>query len=344
MGNDSQKYKQPLYELQKSCTFQMKYPCSTVAINQSGSLILTNLVSRILVFGFDGKSIKSISNIQKHQCSITVLKFFNLRNQFISGSSDLSIIIMPTILNPTKYIQKLKGHKGMIMCIAIHSLNEDLMVSGDYENTIRIWSMQQSSLQWKCIQEIIEHKSQVYGISINEIGNQVVSCDKKQLILVIEKSKNSNAWFVKQKIEAYQHEGAGVSFLTNDRFIIQSISESTIDLYALRQEGRYTKIQSEKLKYCNNGLIRQNLSYNKKMKILTLKTGQKLFIIRFDLQNNKDQSQTKNNELLIKNVQIIDFKTLFFYRAISDDGQYLITRNQLSQSIEVRFLNKSLID
>ncbi|CAD8210984.1 unnamed protein product [Paramecium octaurelia] len=340
MGNDSQKYKKSLYELQNSCTFQMKYPCETIAVNKSGTLILTNLVSNILVFGFNGKSLKRISSIQKHQSSISVLLFFNLKNQFISGSSDNDIIIWPTTLNlgtSTKYIQKLKGHTELITCIAIHSPNEDLIISGEYEKAIRFWQMEQSSLQWRCIQEIIEHKSSVCGISINEIGNQVISCDKKQLILIIEKAQI-------QMLEAYQLGGVGVSFLTNYQFIIQTNSESTLDLYGSQFEGIYTLIQSVKLKSYKNEIISRNLSYNKKMKILTLKKGQRLFIIRFEMQNNNDQSETKKNELFFKNVQIIDFKTLFFFWAISDDGQYLITRNVLSKSIEVRFLNKSLID
>ncbi|CAD8100643.1 unnamed protein product [Paramecium primaurelia] len=347
MGNNQKKLNQPLYELQDSSTFKMKYPSYSIAINQSGSLILTNVFSTILIIGYNGKSFKSLSSVKKHESCVSVLKFFNLREQFISGSGDYSIIIWPTILGTTKYIQKLQGHRGMITCLTIHPLNEDLIISGDYKSTIRFWSIQkslnkqQTSLQWICIQEIIELKSSVCSISINEIGNQVISCDRNSLILVIEKSINTNNWFVKQKIDVESLEGAGVSFLKDDRFIFQSSSESTLNLYVLQQEGKYNKIQQVQLKkYKDDIQIRQTLLYKNKQNILTIKKGEKLFIIKIEDQNNSNKNNTNNDQLILKYVQKIDFKTWFFYQALSDNGQYLVTKDNESKQMKMWNLKK----
>ncbi|CAD8101508.1 unnamed protein product [Paramecium sonneborni] len=350
MGNQLQQYHQLIFELDESCTFKMSYPCSALAINKNGSLILTNIFSIILLIGFNGKSCKYISEVQKHKNAISILKFLKLRQQFISASSD-SIIIWALNHNygtRNKFIQKLQGHKDLITSLEIHHLNEDLMVSGDYDKRIKIWSMeniygkQNSTQQWKCIHEIRELKSQVLSLSINNTGNQIIACDRDSFILVIEKSKYENTWFLKQKIDVDQLEGSGVNFIKEDKFIFQSNRNNTLDLYQLKQEGKYIKDDQLQLGNSKQNQMRQTSIFNLEQQILTIKKGNKLFIIRFEENNETKKRNGNNKKFEIKYLQKIVFKTIFFHRAITDDGKYLIIKEGVSKSIQIWKLKKGL--
>ncbi|CAD8113796.1 unnamed protein product [Paramecium primaurelia] len=64
--------------------------------------------------------------------------------------------------------------------------NEDLIISGSCDFTIRFYKKQN---QWLCQQTITDHTSHVQGLNMNQHQNKVISCGREEQILIIEQSQ-----------------------------------------------------------------------------------------------------------------------------------------------------------
>lgn len=83
-----------------------------------------------------------------HENFVTTLNFFSstpMRDSFISGSSDTTIIIwsMFTKYNPKQLfwnpLIKLFGHQSIVLCLVLHH-EENLFISGSSDYSIKFWS------------------------------------------------------------------------------------------------------------------------------------------------------------------------------------------------------------
>ncbi|CAD8072152.1 unnamed protein product [Paramecium primaurelia] len=137
----------------------------TITVNKDNSILIAACDEYIKKFEFKQDQLRRTKILSEHKDSVTTLNFMNKSNQFISESLDKQIIIWSTNHN-NQWIssQKLRGHTDFIFCIVLNK-NEDLIILGSCDKTIKSWYKQQ---QWLCSQTIIDHTYRVYGLILNE--------------------------------------------------------------------------------------------------------------------------------------------------------------------------------
>ncbi|CAD8058013.1 unnamed protein product [Paramecium primaurelia] len=173
-GEKKDKIQQPMYELLPEMTYKQKQWCYAMSFNHTRTLLALAANQDIKIFQFADGFMKQIQQLRAHSYLITTLNILRSRQHLISSSEDTSIIIWSTnLLQNPKYLIKLKGHQSYINCLVVHPINENLIVSGSDDKTIKFWSNHISNQQlinhqdqktWFCSQTINDHTSMVYGL------------------------------------------------------------------------------------------------------------------------------------------------------------------------------------
>ncbi|CAD8214569.1 unnamed protein product [Paramecium pentaurelia] len=243
---------------------------------------------------------------------VTTLNFMQKSKQFISGSLDKSIIIWKQNQNKQwSYQQKLNRHKGFIQCLIINT-NEDLIVSGSQDCTLKFWI---NKNEWLCQQTINDHSKEVYGLSLNQQQNRVVSCGYDQYILIIEQSEQNKEWKVIQNI-TIDNYGFRVCFIDNNMFTSTPIMNNNNKYFTITRD---ISIKSGSDMYASFPQ-----QYINQISILVSKNGEYVNLIR----------KKQNEEILTE--QYIDFGIDSLHGTMSNDGEYLITWDYQSKQIQIR--------
>jgi WD40 repeat protein len=66
--------------------------------------------------------------------------------------------------------------------------NEDVLYSGSYDNTIKLWRYDESQESWGNLNTLNSHSSTVWGLDISQDGKILVTCSDDKSIIV---------WYVK---------------------------------------------------------------------------------------------------------------------------------------------------
>lgn len=66
--------------------------------------------------------------------------------------------------------------------------NDDVLYSGSYDNTIKLWRYDESQEAWGNLNTLSAHSSTVWGIDISQNGKILVSCSDDKSIII---------WYVK---------------------------------------------------------------------------------------------------------------------------------------------------
>ncbi|CAD8130361.1 unnamed protein product [Paramecium sonneborni] len=235
-------------------------------------------------------------------------------NNFVSGSGDNQIIIWQATGNyQWKCSQKLNEHSNEIFCLLLNNAN-NLIISGSRDTTIKFWMKKDQKL---CQQTIEDHTDYVSSLSLNERQNKLISCSEDQQILIIEQQELNKQWFVTQKIQVDQF-GLRLCFINDDQFAFQPKCKDQMHLYEIDiNTKQYRKIKKIGVK-C--GSIDDVCSKC----LLVNKNGRNVNLIR----------KKQNGDFII--LQSIEFNTHLIYGQLSNDGEYLITRDKESKEIQIR--------
>ncbi|CAD8214639.1 unnamed protein product [Paramecium octaurelia] len=145
------------YQLIPQYSIQQTQTCFAIAINKDCSILLAGCYSQIKVFEFKQGITKQTQILSDHKNQVYTLNFMKKSNQFISGSCKSMIIWQLNYNNQwiSQYI--LNGHTHYIMCLILNN-NEDLIVSGSDDNTIKFWM---NKNEWSCQQTIKDHSGSI---------------------------------------------------------------------------------------------------------------------------------------------------------------------------------------
>ncbi|CAD8128832.1 unnamed protein product [Paramecium sonneborni] len=302
-----------------------KESCYAIAINKGFSTLVTGCDSKIKVFEFKQGMLKQIQILDEHQDYVTTLNFMKNQNQFLSGSYDSSVIIWSNEQH-NQWIsqQKLNGKTICINCLIVNN-NEDLIVLGCYDRTIQFWIKEN---EWLCLQAITDHSSSVYGLSLNQQQNRIISCGYDNQILIIEQSQQNKEWIVIQKIKVEQY-GYRICFIDNNMFTFQSFDKEQMSIFKMSSINKqYTQIQHISVKGGSDFNCFFPQQYIKAKSILVNKNGEYTNLIR----------KKQNGEFLTQ--QSIHLGTSNLTGVMSEDGQYLITWDDKSKQIQIRKYNE----
>ncbi|CAD8142267.1 unnamed protein product [Paramecium pentaurelia] len=338
--------------------------CRAIAINHDNTLIIAAAESNIKVIQIilpllsqseaypatrTTQSIRQIEILKgKHSDFVSSLMFFkktpSMRNSFISGSDDNTIIIWSPLNSfeftiPSKWEVQciLKEHTNSITCLVLLTSSEDLIISGSQDKKIKFWSLTstQPSLPWKCLQTIEEHTSTIFGLSINQEGTRLLSCASDFQILVMEGS-NKTQWNIRQRISVDQW-GYRLCFINNHVFTFQPIETAPqlqgsahIHIYIYNtQKEQYLKSKTV-LVQGGGQPCRPYFPqlYLNSINLLLSKNGHYLNFIRIKFSSSK-------SDLECNLEQAINFGTMNTYGTISDNGEFLVTWDQKQNNIQI---------
>ncbi|CAD8157800.1 unnamed protein product [Paramecium pentaurelia] len=309
------------YQLMKQYSIKQDQYCNAIAVNYDCTILVAGCGQYIKVFEFNQAMLKQVQIICEHNSNVITLNFMKRSDQFISGSSDHSIIIWARNENNSWFCyQKLLGHKSYIQCLALNN-NEDIIASGGNDNTIIFWQKQN---QWLCSQTIIGHKQCVFGLSFNEQKNRLISCGQDCLILVIEQSEQNKQWIIIQTIES-ETCGVRLNFIDDNTFTLNPWGEEEMYIFqmnSVHKKYMYKKVIKGKGGFSDSPQFPQQ--YIKSKCILLNKNGSNVSILR----------RQQNGEFTIE--QSIEFQTHYIFGCMTDDGQYLITWDFKSKEYQIR--------
>ncbi|CAD8213531.1 unnamed protein product [Paramecium pentaurelia] len=315
------------YHLIKESSIKEQQQCNAMAFNKECSIVLVGCNQQIQVFEFKQGMMKQTQILKEHENNVITLNFMKKSNQFISGSEkDGWIIIwsLNSINNQWILQQKLKKHSVGIICLVLNE-NEDLFVSGGFDNKIIFWGKKN---QW-ILEQTLDLKQRLYALSINEEQSRLIICSFETEIFILEFQQQK--WIIQQKI-LVQQQAIRISFISNNLFTVQSFQNDLLDIYEMENQLGYIKTRGIiVMRGC--GQEEECLffpsQYIKLKSLLVIKNCQYINLIKIK----------ENREFLVENS--IQYQTSKLYGSISDDGEYLITWDQVSKEIQIRKLQES---
>ncbi|CAK70440.1 unnamed protein product (macronuclear) [Paramecium tetraurelia] len=297
-----------------------------MTFNQDSSLLLMSLDSVIKVFNIRGGEVKQLQTLQHISKYVTTLNVFKRGSLFLSTSFDSFLRLESfNLLQRSKYLQKFEGHSDGVFCCKMNPLNT-VIISGSFDKSIKFWSKSLNS-SWKCFQTISELNGEVYDLSINQKGDQVISCGVAGFILVIEQQK-LNSWVIIQKIQVNQL-GEHLSYISDNQFVFQPFTSQRLEFYTLNKETKeYKHSQNLKENYVgiiNKGNSRFPIIYHFNKGFVLKQAGQALNFIKLIDVNSLNCVQHNVDE----------FKDSYIQAALSDEGTLLATWTKNQQVLQI---------
>ncbi|CAD8121870.1 unnamed protein product [Paramecium sonneborni] len=175
--------------------------------------------------------------------------------------------------------------------------------------------------EWICSQTITAHTGSVYGLSMNDTQNRVISCGLDQLIFTHNKIKNGIQYKRQMLIVLLQN-----MFYNDKIFTFQPISKEQMQVYKM---GIIYK-QFSKVK----GFIVRSGSTSDCYLFPSQYIKQKCMVVNKKGYNVNLIRKQENEDFIIE--QSIDFETFNLFGSISEDGEYLVTWDDKQKEIQIR--------
>ncbi|CAD8194006.1 unnamed protein product [Paramecium pentaurelia] len=309
------------FNLIQNHSIQQNQRCNAIAFNKDNSIVLATCENDIKVFEFKQEQLRQTQILSEHKDFVTTLNFMKKSNQFISASFDKQILIWSMNHN-NQWIrqQKLNGDSYSSCCLVLNK-NEDLIILGCNDNTIKFWMKQN---EWLCSQTFTDHTGNVCGLSLNDQQNKVISCGYDYLILIIEQTLQGYKWNVIQKI-SIQMFGYRLCFINDNLFAFQSYNQDLMHVYEMSITNKqYIKTKDISVKRGGKCAFFFPQQYIHSKCLLVNKNGCYVNLIR----------KNQNGDFI--SLQSIDYGTSDLYGQMSEDGEYLITWDDKSKQIQIR--------
>ncbi|CAD8071333.1 unnamed protein product [Paramecium sonneborni] len=334
MGNPGKKIKSELSNI--------NYDLINESEEQQINSIAFNLDSRIMIAGYESSTIKVFDfidgevklnqEIKLHKKSIYCVYHMKKTKEFISGSCDKTIIIFQQGDDQQWNLkQQLEEHQGGVNCLVVNK-DEDTIISGSDDTLIKIWTKDND--YWTCHQTIIGHQHYISCISLNETENQIISCSKHPQILIHQQEINSKVWVLLQTINVSTW-GRRLCFINDAIFTFQPERKEQLHVYEFNSKNnqfQLTKTIPVEIGTCR---IKKRgcfwffpQQFIKEKQILVNKNECSVNLI---LVNQDGQFITK---------QSIDYFTSGVFGRMTDDGQFLITWDDISRKLQIRQLKQ----
>ncbi|CAD8192927.1 unnamed protein product [Paramecium octaurelia] len=308
------------FELQNSIK---QDKCTSFAFSLDSSVMVAGLDSKIKVFQFKEGELTEKQQLTEHKGCVRCLYFMKKTKQFISGCSQDNLIIIWSWDDQRQWYcdQKLNGHTNYVIGGLIMNKEEDLIISGSDDKTIKFWA--KSNNKWSLKQTLNDHEHEIKSISLNDSGNQLVSCSTKNEIIVFKCNKEQQ-WMKNQLIQVDQ-EGYSLYFLKDTLFTFLFQKQNLMQIYELdRLQQKFILTRQINIRSGNNRIDYFPQQYNKEKQILLIKVGKTINIIK----------AIDHQEFIP--VQYIENSDNQLYGAMTNDSQYLVTWESKDNSIKIR--------
>ncbi|CAD8196851.1 unnamed protein product [Paramecium pentaurelia] len=277
--------------------YEEKVPCYAIAINSENNLVVAGSGYNIKVIQItQDQTLNMLQLIQHHKQLVLCLSFFSKNLNSRSFISVADTIIIWDESDHQWNIQtclKIEYDISQVKSLVIHP-EEDLIIFGS-QQTIQFWfqnlDTEPDKIQNKWICKPFDNRD-TFGLSINQKGDKLVSCNIGQEILVLEGSSTTQ-WKVMEKISTNTY-GLRLCFITNDIIAFQergSRPHEFLQFYSLNSKEKLTQSNVKGGYQACNSLF--PLSYVPQNNQLLIEMGIVQMLLRQNKQilNNLNQSQ-----------------------------------------------------
>ncbi|CAD8094402.1 unnamed protein product [Paramecium primaurelia] len=305
--------------------------CFAIVFDTTGQIMISCEYEKIKIWNFEQGRLKLINTYSEHKDTVTCLVYSKVRNNFISGSHDNTIICWQQInQNDWKCSQPFKQHNKTVNCLMLNK-QEDQLISGGCNHSIKVWNVDFIKNELNFQYSLDKHSNSVESFSFNSSETILVSCGYTDFI-IWEKGAQGKWEF---KYRKYVSDSGHKIYLINDQQLLWvTLSVSVDDILVF-------EIQ--------NGIFQQNI--NKTIKLN--KNNECLDDSYFPIIQNKDKNiilvRHKHYIYLIRqlnygtfNITVsLDCQNDKIYGTMTNNGQYLVfwdNKQMKYQSYEI--LNK----
>ncbi|CAD8179058.1 unnamed protein product [Paramecium octaurelia] len=295
----------------------------SLKFNYNTSMIFGGCIQKIQLFQFKNGYLKEIAQNFEKNANVCCLSSMNNSNFFISGNEEGIIRIRKCVgVNSPKGLIKLEVHISCITSLLINQ-QDNIIFSSSMDHQIIIWRKKN---EWIHSQIIFGKIGKIYCLSLNQSETQLIACGSCKYIIIIQKSKDCNYWYIINKISLFQY-GYRINFVDDSMFVFQPYCQSKLEVFVLNLDTKkFTKTKDIDV-FCDSQT--DNCFFpiqfvNRKQSILINKNGNYINILQL------------NNFHNFTLIQSINFNTQCLYGTISNDGEYLVTWNSLQECIQIR--------
>ncbi|CAD8104101.1 unnamed protein product [Paramecium primaurelia] len=297
-------------------TNEQKEICNEIVFDSTGKIMVSTCENKIIIWNFNNGKIEKVQMLAEHQKVINCLVYSKIKNYFISGSQDGSIILWKQLdYNQWQSSKPQNEHKKGIYCVIL-TQNEDQLISGSQDFLINIWRIDFINNQLTFLYSLQKHTDQVISLSLNESERLLVTCGLDKSIIIWQKDAN-NRWYLYQFVKQSKLDiGSHVKFLQEDKFIWVSYSTNSLCVFE-QKDGQFQEIVEKKVQFSN--FIQKCLNlpffpiiYIKDKNLICLRHMKNIVLLKEQI----------DGQLSI--VQELDCQDWSIHGTVTKNGQYLI--------------------
>ncbi|CAD8214123.1 unnamed protein product [Paramecium pentaurelia] len=305
--------------------------CYAIVFDKTGSIMISCEGKEIKIWNFQLGRLKLINTYSKHKDSVTCLAFSKLRNNFISGSDDKTIISWQQINQKEwKCSQPFLQHNLYVNCLILNK-QEDQLISGGLDKSIKVWNVDFIKNELNFQYSLENHSNFVFSLNFNLSETVLVSCGFQEFIIWEKGVQGKWEFKYKQDVSKY---GFKLHLINDQQFLWVTLDKNVDDILV-------SEIQ--------NGAFQQNI--NKTIQLI--KNNQCDDFLYFPIIHNKDKNiilvRHKHHIYLISQLNDGTFNIIAslncqnekIFGTMTNNGQYLVfwdKKSEKYQSYEI--LNK----
>ncbi|CAD8117926.1 unnamed protein product [Paramecium primaurelia] len=301
-----------------------------IVFDKTGSIMISCENDEIKIWNFEQGKLKLINTYQKHRGGVACLVYSKLRNNFISGSCDKTIICWQQINQKEwKCSQPFQQHNDDVNCLMLNK-QEDQLISGGQDKSIKVWNVDFIKNELNFQYSLNKHSNGVFSFCFNSTETVLVSCGYQEFI-IWEKGVQGK-WECKYTQDVQYYDcGYKIHLINDQQFLWVTRLKNVDDILVFDiQNGVFQQNINKTIKLTKNNECDDHMyfpiNYNKDKNIILVRHKHHIYLIR---QQNDDTFNIIAS-LNCQNDQI--------YGTMTNNGQYLVfwdNKSKKYQSYEI---------
>ncbi|CAD8195832.1 unnamed protein product [Paramecium pentaurelia] len=285
--------------------------CYAIVFDKTGSIMISCNNEEIKIWNFEQGRFKLINKYQNHKDRVTCLVYSKLRNNFISGSYDKTIICWQQINQKEwKYSQPFQQHSGTLHCLMLNK-QEDQLISGGQDDSIKVWNVDFIKNELNFQYSLDKHSNSVFSFCFNSSETVMVSCGYSDFV-IWEKGIQGNWEFqYKQDVSYF---GYKLHLINDQKFLWVTLNKYILVFET--QNGVFQENIKKTIKLTKNNECYDDLYFpiiqNKDKNIILVRHKHYIYLIR-------EENHGKFNLMASLNCQNHEI-----YGTMTNNGQYLV--------------------
>ncbi|CAD8198810.1 unnamed protein product [Paramecium pentaurelia] len=288
--------------------------CYAVVFDETGSIMVSCEHEMINIWQFEQGRLKLIKTYQEHIQAVTCLVYSKLKNNFISGSLDKTIISWQQINQKEwKCSQPFQQHSMSVNCLMLNK-KEDHLISGGLDKSIKVWNVDFIKNELNFKYSLDKHSNSIQSFSFNSSETLMASCGYDHFIIWQKGVQGKWEFQYKKEVSYY---GRKICFINDYQclWVTQRKDCNNIFLFEI-QNGVCQENINKTINLVQNALCDDYLYfpiiYNKDKNIILVRHKHHIYLMR------------ELNDGIFNIIASFNCQTDEIFGTMTNNGQYLV--------------------